>query len=179
MGTAMGHCVWMTVLGTQRPCFRLLAGVGRHIKYEVNFLCRNANSRAKIGGGQYVAVAHNMSSILSIFCFSLPTPTFPSLLHFKFTALMRRFSQQIKREKNLKFQKRLLNFKTHSRDGDSWKQTLTLKSLVVGYQKTKSWSTRGIIFFSTNNRFRQLQDDLKKTFFTSRKKRDVAELRKL
>lgn len=49
-GSSQGHscgqfCLILPV--GQRPCFHLCAGQGGHTKLEVNFLCRNASSRAK------------------------------------------------------------------------------------------------------------------------------------
>lgn len=49
-GTAVGSFVWMILPGAQRPCFHFRAGQGGHTKLEVNFLCRNASSRAKKKG---------------------------------------------------------------------------------------------------------------------------------
>ena len=50
-GVAVGSFVWMILPGVQRPCFHLCVGQGGHTKLEVNFLCRNASSRAKTKGG--------------------------------------------------------------------------------------------------------------------------------
>lgn len=51
-------------------------GGGEYTKFEINFICKNANSRAKNGTGQYVVMPTHVSLSPSIFCF-FPHPHVP------------------------------------------------------------------------------------------------------
>lgn len=111
-GSSQGHscgqfCLILPV--GQRPCFHLCAGQGGHTKLEVNFLCRNASSRAKKRvGGRYgiICWSNKQCAFHSQYLLLLSqSSTSPSLL--RSNSLKRQLSQQKWREKNSSF-KRLL-----------------------------------------------------------------------